>query len=409
MGFENINEKLDDNQDEITAAINQSVDTYAEIINHIQSNQADESEYQRQLNEKLDNVIEAFTPSKSKIPTEFNYVPFDYVPFDYVPTKDTSNEIEMLGQLEQVLRPTLDTGRSDKTETTYSAPNIKLKLYKNDDIKDTELTKIGKASITNKLINPSLTEDQNRYLMDAEKNLAKPGIYDDLQKKIYLGKALSSDDYNKKVVPLVRELRNGYIKENSEDKNAYVDAIKFSKSIIGMGIKDTSKIKPPETKVDDLKLLGRYYIDTNKLSNNQLRLFHQSGNHVKYFKQQVISDDLVNLINFILEKKKYNEKLFNLLEDEEKTLFKNIFMKSGLGKMLNVYIYDHTNKDAKKKYEDLKERVAILQGEIDAGNDNKQIVKDLNETIKELKQQIVYMSQLGLINLKTAQMMILSL
>jgi hypothetical protein len=69
MGFENINEKLDDNQDEITAAINQSVDTYAEIINHIQSNQADESEYQRKLNEKLDNVIEAFTPSKSKIPT----------------------------------------------------------------------------------------------------------------------------------------------------------------------------------------------------------------------------------------------------------------------------------------------------------------------------------------------------
>lgn len=402
-GFESLSTQLDENKDDIEVMIEKSLDNYAEIIDQLQSqHQTDEDLYL----EKLAKVVEEFkTPAKSQPPLEFRYDPVE--PDDDLTKKDLTDELDAIAKIEEILNPSVETQRTTQSDVSSSIPNYKMKFYTNSNIKEKELTKLEKTRVRNTLANPSFTDEQGKYLAEAEKKIAKPGLFGELVQKRSRGEDLYYDDYDKKVVPLVREIRNQYILDHPADPSAYLDAKRISQAIIGMGLKE--KIKPPETKLDDLKLLGRYYIDTNKLSNNQLRLFHQSGNHVKYFKQQLISDDLVNLINFILEKKKYNEKLFHLLEDDEKTLFKNIFMKSGLGKMLNVYIYDNTNKDAKKKYEDLKERVAILQGEIDAGNDNKQVVKDLNETLKELKQQIVYMSQLGLINLKTAQMMILSL
>jgi hypothetical protein len=59
----------------------------------------------------------------------------------------------------------------------------------------------------------------------------------------------------------------------------------------------------------------------------------------------------------------------------------------------------------------LKERYEILDGEIEAGNNNPEVKNELEEQVKkQLKQQITFMaSKLNIYGLKTAQMMILSL
>ena len=101
--------------------------------------------------------------------------------------------------------------------------------------------------------------------------------------------------------------------------------------------------------------------------------------------------------------------IIKLLDDDEKLLFKNLFVKSGLSKMLGIVIFDDDARQAKKDFNDLKERYYVIDGEIGAGNDNPKLLKELNDVIKSLKKQVVYMNKLGLMGLREANNLILSL
>ena len=86
-----------------------------------------------------------------------------------------------------------------------------------------------------------------------------------------------------------------------------------------------------------------------------------------------------------------------------------MFNKSGLSKMLNVKIFDDETKQVKKDYDNLKEKYYIIEGEIGAGNDNPELVKEFNNITKQLKKQIVLMNKIGLLGLKESNNLILSL
>ena len=105
-----------------------------------------------------------------------------------------------------------------------------------------------------------------------------------------------------------------------------------------------------------------------------------------------------------------NQKMFENLDKEEKTFISSLMRKSGLAKMLNIFPEDEEASEAKELYLQLKERYEILDGEIEAGNNNPEVKKELEQVKKQLKQQITFMaSKLNIYGLKTAQMMILSL
>ena len=176
------------------------------------------------------------------------------------------------------------------------------------------------------------------------------------------------------------------------------------KVLRGEGLKQVNEL--PTT---NYKHFGRYLIDYDKLNNNQLRVFHSSFNRVKYLPDKSVSDDFVNLVNYILEKKKYNDKLYNLLDSDDKTVFNILFTKSGLSKMMNIKIMNNELKEIEKNYKDLKERYEILTGEIYAGNDNPKLLKELNNVISDLKKTITQMVSNDLMPIKEAQIKILSL
>ena len=219
--------------------------------------------------------------------------------------------------------------------------------------------------------------------------------------KVILGKDITNETIKEYIAPLIAYARNNYIiKHNLTGSNRTSNpAIDYSKDMLGAGLKQKNI------------QFGRYELDRDKLDKRNLliTLHHTSLNRVKYFPQKIVSDELKDLIYYVSTKNKYNEKMFKLLDDEEKLLFKNMFVKSGLSKMLNVAIFDDASKQAKKDFNDLKEKYYVIDGEIGAGNDNPQLLKELNNVVKALKKQIVYMNKIGLMGLKEANNLILSL
>lgn len=233
---------------------------------------------------------------------------------------------------------------------------------------------------------------------------------------------ISNSDIENYVIPLIAFERNYYLIGNTRIKaknRSNNNAVTFAKNLFGAGNTVLSTISPNKIIIgtgldyedNNFITFGRYKINADSLDEkNLLVTYHNSSkNRVKYFPQKIVSDDFKELIYYVSSKNKYNDKLFNLLDDSERLLFKNLFIKSGLSKMLNVKIFDNETKQAKKDYEDLKEQYYIIDGQINAGNDNPLLIKQLNDITKQLKKQIVYMHKINMLGLKEANNLILSL
>ena len=268
-------------------------------------------------------------------------------------------------------------------------------------IKDYTLTEIEAEydSASNAEINEKLKENEdslrwivNLYVTKSTKSTAekekfrkefKTNIVDILN----TGGTVSEKSIKKYVLPIVVALRNWSINLHKPHYSAIENRTTnqvtlFSKDMIGMGLQKSEK---------RWEALG-------------------SLNQVKYFPKKLLSDEAVGLIYFLVDKKKFNQKMFDNLDKEEKSFISSLMRKSGLAKMLNIFPADEEASEAKELYLQLKERYEILEGEIEAGNNNPELKKELEQVKKQLKQQITFMaSKLNIYGLKTAQMMILSL
>jgi hypothetical protein len=307
-----------------------------------------------------------------------------------------------------------------------SSKGRKMTEYRDDIVRES-LKKQDYQSIKEKLYNP--TSRMNIELLAREYASDYIGgnngekWLDDFNENIFnpatLRRQITNDTISEYIAPLISYARNNYIIKNNLTSSNRVDnpATDYSKNLLGKGVVlNTVSNKnilfgSGFDNSSSIISFGRYELDGDKLNEKNLLItYHNTSmNRVKYFPQKIVSDEMRDLVNYVSSKKKYNDKLFNLLEDDEKLLFKNMFMKSGLSKMMNVKIFDDSSKQAKKDYDNLKEKYYIIEGEINAGNDSPQLLKELNEIIKLLKKQIVYMNKIGLMGLKESNNLILSL
>jgi len=115
-----------------------------------------------------------------------------------------------------------------------------------------------------------------------------------------------------------------------------------------------------------------------------------------------------DLIYYIVEKKSFSQKIYKMLDSSEQELFSSLIEKSGLKAQLNINLGSKYS-DVKKMYKDLKEEYEILNSQIESGNDSPIVQKELNKTVKELKQIITHLAKIGEISKANATNMILSL
>lgn len=95
---------------------------------------------------------------------------------------------------------------------------------------------------------------------------------------------------------------------------------------------------------------------------------------------QDISDQMIDMIDDILEKKPFNEDKFDLLNNDEKLLYKMIVKKCNIAGILNIRL-DRLNTDELQK---IKDDFNVVMGQLEAGNDSPKLIIRAKELINEM-------------------------
>ena len=137
----------------------------------------------------------------------------------------------------------------------------------------------------------------------------------------------------------------------------------------GRGYNLTEKSKKNRHYLND----NKFYIELHKLKENILSVKYSSTDaHLTTVKVQNISDDIKNIIEDVL-KNKYNERLFQQLNPNDKRVFKR-FIKGV--KLDSISLDDDLDKQFHKDYQ-------ILKGQFESGNTSPEIKNALKRYVIE--------------------------
>lgn len=177
--------------------------------------------------------------------------------------------------------------------------------------------------------------------------------------------------------PVVREFRNNklqeYLASNIEPNEARQKTLDDSKAMFGYGLKN------------QVIEFGALHLNVNKLKNeNKLKLTYKNGNALKEIKLTTVSDKFIDMVMDIINGKKFSDRKFNMLPEDEKYLYQVMLKKAKLAGDLDVRL-DKLNSSAIEK---LKNDWELVIGEINSGNDSPALIiraKVLVKTFMEKK------------------------
>ena len=150
-------------------------------------------------------------------------------------------------------------------------------------------------------------------------------------------------------------------KEPTDQENEY---------IVGWGIKNEE--------IPDIVPFGKIKIALNKLFyKNILSARHNNLGRIAGFQNVKVSDDFVTIIMKMIRGEKIIKQEIDALQKSEKILYDTLLS------LANLHKKAPNNKDS--TISALKERMDLIGGEIDAGNDNKALVKEAYNIVHALK------------------------
>lgn len=165
----------------------------------------------------------------------------------------------------------------------------------------------------------------------------------------------------------------------------------------GRGLKQKRKIKigkgiEKEEKPTLYKQFGNKCIHTQQLKKNILNIKYINGQPVPKYPVK-ISEDLKDFIDDVIEESKISDKLYSKLSSTDQEIFAKAASKCGFDKFIKI----KSNLDKVEL-----DRFNLLRGSIAAGNDNK-------DMIKELKNLVIKFLEDGRIKVKDAKDILLNL
>lgn len=218
-----------------------------------------------------------------------------------------------------------------------------------------------------------------------------------LQQKIFMSDTLPPDDGEWSVISM-KKLSSSYpeIATQISKPEIYDELSKYSRvypkdypfkmseqgakaggkaSIItGVGIKKAEIPKMAE--------FGEIFILPHKLyTENILTLKNKHNRFINGFKDMLVSDSFVELIMKMLKGDENDYKLFNKLSNDEKNVLMDVFYLAKLHKTHGEGIVG----DTENKRTELKKQFKILEGELNAGNDNPKIINDLYHLVHKMR------------------------
>jgi hypothetical protein len=120
---------------------------------------------------------------------------------------------------------------------------------------------------------------------------------------------------------------------------------------------------------------GKIALDLNKLFyQNILSIKRHNGNKIIGHKNKRVSDNFVDIIMKMFDDKPITQSDLRNIKDEQ-MLYDNLIVQSGLHKLKKI----PTN--IEQTSEQMKNRLGLLTGEIEAGNSNKSLLNELHELL----------------------------
>jgi uncharacterized protein YneF (UPF0154 family) len=131
-------------------------------------------------------------------------------------------------------------------------------------------------------------------------------------------------------------------------------------------------------KVNEWHKLGDNILINKKklLDDNIISLTDKKKNKITLYKNKRISDNLVNIINKVINKSTVNKAELDNLKENEKLLYDSLIRKAVLHKEYNINVDDTIEK--------IKYKFKLLEGEIMAGNTNKELINEMAEILRKM-------------------------
>ena len=121
---------------------------------------------------------------------------------------------------------------------------------------------------------------------------------------------------------------------------------------------------------------GKYALSLKKLNDKRLDAKTlKSGGSVKDLSNIPISEELQDILNDLIDNKKFNEKHLHRLSASEKRIFKKLINQSGLYGKYKVKLVE-SDQEQKEN-----ERFLMLKGIYSAGNDSREVIQELKQLI----------------------------
>jgi FtsZ-binding cell division protein ZapB len=121
---------------------------------------------------------------------------------------------------------------------------------------------------------------------------------------------------------------------------------------------------------------GKYALSLKKLNDKRLDAKTlKSGGSVKDLSNIPISEDMQDILNDLIDNKKFNEKHLHRLSASEKRIFKKLINGSGLYGKYKVKLVE-SDQEQKEN-----ERYEMLKGIYSAGNDSREVIQELKQLI----------------------------
>jgi hypothetical protein len=135
-----------------------------------------------------------------------------------------------------------------------------------------------------------------------------------------------------------------------------------------------------QVKKSSYETFGILMINIRFLDDNLLLAKHSASyGPVRNLRRTKISDDMVNILKDLLISSQINYNLLSELENEEIDLFDRLITKAKLKSLLQ-----YKRSKIKLSPQKLKAKYNILKGQIIAGNDNKEIISDIESLLPDL-------------------------
>ena len=276
-------------------------------------------------------------------------------------------------------------GLSLNTLSEFTAKYLKLMNRKNltTDLAETIYNKFQKTIPA--ILEPENPEEQAKSIQLMPRGLATEPILPPSSQE--------EEEFYIEIPPARKEEGKGYINEPLSQKHiqSYMTGNGNKKiymkrgKILGRGLNSREYID-----------IGKYKLNRNLLEKNRLEIKNQNNSFVSNLNNIIVSDDLVDILETLIDNNRINDKKVARLNTTEKKIFSRLINGSkifGSGR-IKLSLSDET-KNKLKRFE-------LVKGQYISGNDNE-------EVINELKQLLVSLSLEGHINRNEARDILLML